>query len=53
MLIFMIWELKDVCFFNLIKFEFNILLNVPYLFPCSCSEQTVKKNDIENIGCKG
>lgn len=29
MLIFMIWELKAVCFFNLLKFEFNILLNVP------------------------
>lgn len=29
MLIFMIWELKDVCSFSLLKVEFNILLNLP------------------------
>lgn len=29
MLIFMIWELKAVCSFSLLKVEFNILLNLP------------------------
>lgn len=53
MLILMIWELKAVCFFNLSKFEFNILLNVPQSFPCLRSEQTQKKNDIDNLTPKG